>query len=161
MYKIVTRFLLLTLTFISVGFARDINMDSIIKTSVGANKHLFLFLHRTDCGYCESMIMFTLDDDPVRELIERKFIYLHVNISESDHIKYKDFSGNGRDFATYLGYNIYPSSLFFNKKGQIVHASPGYLDKDKFLVVLKYVDSQSYKTMGLQTYQKKKTQVKQ
>ena len=155
MHKIIATLFLFILAFNLSLFARNIDIDTIVKNSVKTNKHLFIFLHRTDCGYCESMLMFTLDDDPIKELIDKDFVYLHINISENDVVTYKEFCGNGRDFAKYVGYNIYPSSLFLNSKNEIVYAIPGYQDKDQFLVVLKYVDSKAYKRMGYQTFKKK------
>lgn len=158
--KIITTLFLLTIVFNVSLFARNIDIDAIVKNSVDKDKHLFIFLHRTDCGYCESMLTFTLDDDPVKDLVQNKFFYLHINISEDDVIKYMDFNGNGRDFAKYVGYNLYPSSLFLNTESQIVHAVPGYQDKDQFLLVLKYVDSGAYETMGYSSFKKKMTATK-
>jgi len=160
MHKTFSRLLFFVFALTVVVSARNIDVDSIIKTSLKNQKHLFIFLHRTDCGYCDSMLMFTLDDDPIKELISKRFEYLHINISENDHVKYKNFAGNGRDFAKHVGYNIYPSSLFLNKKGEIVHAVPGYQDKDQFLMMLNYVDTQAYKTISFQTFKKKSKQNK-
>ena len=101
------------------------------------------------------MLTFTLDDDPVKELVDKKFVFLHINISEDDLVMYKRFSGNGRAFAKLVGYNIYPSSLFLNSKNEIIHAVPGYQDKDGFLLILKYVDSKAYKTMGYRTFKQR------
>ncbi|MGZ8545789.1 MAG: thioredoxin family protein [Sulfuricurvum sp.] len=136
-------------------FARNIDINAIVKNSVKSNKHLFIFLHRTDCGYCESMLTFTLDDDPVKERIRKNFSYLHINISEDDHITYKNFRGNGREFAKHVGYNIYPSSLFLNSKNDIVYAISGYQEKEKFLEILKCVDSRSYKKMDCEAFDSK------
>jgi thioredoxin-related protein len=147
-------FLFITVFNISL-FARYIDIDAIVKNSVKNDKYLFIFLHRTDCGYCESMLMFTLDDDPVKELVENKFHYLHINISEDDVVKYMDFKGSGHDFAKYVGYNLYPSSLFLNSESEIVYAVPGYQDKNQFLLTLKYVESGAYKTMDYSSFKKK------
>jgi thioredoxin-related protein len=155
MHKIIASFFLLIITFNISLFARNIDIDAIVKSSVEANKHLFIFLHRTDCGYCESMLTFTLDDDPIKELLQKDFVFLHINILEDDVVKYKGFTGNGRDFAKHVGYNLYPSSLFLNREREIVYAVPGYQDKDQFLLILKYVDSYAYKAMSYQAFKKK------
>lgn len=156
MRKILSIFFFITLVVSSPLFGRNIDIDSIVKKSVTANKHLFIFLHRTDCGYCESMLMFTLDDDPVRELMEKKFKYLQINISENDVVKYKKFKGNGREFAKHVGYNIYPSSLFLNKRNEIVYAIAGYQSKEHFYETLKCVDTRGYKKMDCSQYTSKK-----
>lgn len=155
MHKIIiTFFLLLTLT--NSLLARNIDINRIVKDSLKNNTHLFIFLHRTDCGYCESMLMFTLDDDPIKELISKDFVYLQINISEDDIIKYKNFTGNGRAFAKQVGYNIYPSSLFLNSDNEIIYATAGYQDKEQFMVTLRYVNSGAYKTMGYKTFKNTK-----
>ena len=155
MRKTIVSIFLFIIVFNSSLFARNIDIDAIVRKSVETNKHLFIFLHRTDCGYCESMLAFTLDDDPIKELIQKKFIYLHINVSEDDVVTYKAFKGSGRDFAKDVGYNLYPSSLFLNSKNEIIHAVPGYHDKDQFLLVLKYVDSGAYEAMSYQSFKKK------
>jgi thioredoxin-related protein len=155
MHKIILTLFFVIIAFNSSLFARNIDIDSIVKNSIGKNKYLFVFLHRTDCGYCESMQTFTLDDDPVKELIKKDFVFLHINISEDDVVKYKNFTGNGRNFAKFVGYNIYPSSLFLNSANEIIYATPGYQDKEQFLVTLKYVDSGAYKKMDFPVFKKK------
>ena len=155
MHKIIVTLFLVLLALNSSLLARNIDINTIVKNSVVKNKYLFVFLHRTDCGYCESMQTFTLDDDPVKELIKKDFVFLHINISEDDVVKYKNFTGNGREFAKYVGYNIYPSSLFLNRANEIVYAAAGYQDKEQFLVTLKYVSSGAYKKMDYQTFRKK------
>lgn len=155
MHKIIASLFLFIIVFNVSLFARTIDIDTIVKNSIKNGQYLFIFLHRTDCGYCESMLMFTLDDDPIKELINKKFVYMNINISEEDHVRYKDFSGNGRAFAKYVGYNIYPSSLFLNSANEVIFAIPGYQDKEQFLGVLKYVDSGMYKTMSYKAFKKK------
>jgi thioredoxin-related protein len=155
MHKIIVSLFFVIIAFNISLFARNIDINTIIKNSIGKSKYLFIFLHRTDCGYCESMQTFTLDDDPIKELIKKDFVFLHINISEDDVVKYKNFSGNGRNFAKYVGYNIYPSSLFLNSENEIIYATAGYQDKDQFLVTLKYVDSGAYKKMDYQAFKKK------
>lgn len=155
MHKLIINLFSVILLFNISLFARSIDINAIVKKSIDKNKHLFVFLHRRDCGYCESMLTFTLDDDPVKGLVDKKFVFLHINISEDDLVTYKRFSGNGRAFAKLVGYNIYPSSLFLNSKNEIIHAVPGYQDKDEFLLILKYVDSKAYKTMGYRTFKQR------
>ncbi|MDD5211441.1 MAG: thioredoxin fold domain-containing protein [Sulfuricurvum sp.] len=160
MHKLLTSLFLFIIAFNITLFARNIDIGAIVKNSVEKNKHLFIFLHRTDCGYCESMQTFTLDDDLIKELIKKDFVFLHINILEDDVVKYNNFTGNGREFAKYVGYNIYPSSLFLDSANEIIYAIPGYKDKDQFLLILKYVDSGAYKIMDYQAFKKKMDLIK-
>lgn len=160
MHKTIAHLFLFIIALNISLFARNIDIDAIVKNSVKNDKHLFIFLHRTDCGYCESMITFTLDDDAVKDVLLKDFSSIHINIFENDVVKYKSFTGNGRDFAKHVGYNIYPSSLFLNSANELVFAIPGYQDKDQFRLILKYIDSGAYKTMGYPSFKKKMDTVK-
>ncbi len=138
--------------------AREINIDKLIDTATSSNKHLFIFLHKTDCAYCVKMIDFTLNDDLIKELIEKYFVYEHINISDKDVITYKGFKGNGQEFAKHVGYDLYPSSLFFAENKEIIFGEAGYIDSNilpnekRFYVILKYIQSQSYKERDYDRY---------
>jgi thioredoxin-related protein len=159
MLKIIAKAFFLISLLHTFATAREINLDEFAKTALKMNKHLFVFLHKTDCGYCESMIEFTLDDDRVKSLLEKKFIFVHMNIREKDHITYKKFEGNARAFAKEVGYDFYPTSIFFDDKNEIVYAAPGYQDEERFYAILNYVDTESYKRIGFKTFKKTWRQV--
>jgi len=138
--------------------AREINIDKLIDTATSSNKHLFIFLHKTDCGYCVRMIDFTLNDDVIKELIEKYFVYEHINIRDTDVVTYKDFKGNGREFAKHVGYDFYPSFLFFDENKEIIFGETGYIDSNivpnekRFHRILNYIESQSYKEKDYDHY---------
>jgi thioredoxin-related protein len=148
-------FTLLTLIlFYSITLqARDINIDHYIDQASKENKHLFVFLHRTDCGYCDSMLEFTFDDDIVSPLLEKHFKFVHINIFEKDSVTYKSFTGNGREFARHVKYNIYPSSLFFDANKELIFAVAGYRDEKVFANMLNYVQSRSYLIQSFEKYE--------
>lgn len=133
-------------------FARDININKIIEEASKSNKKIFLFLHKTGCSYCNSMLEFTLDDDKVKALVKKDFSFTHINISEKDTVTYKEFRGSGKEFAKLVGHNFYPTSLFLDYDREIVYAVSGYQEEDDFLVTLKYIDSGAYKLMDIDDY---------
>lgn len=153
MYKLLLKTLLLTFVLNTSLLARDININTVVDTLKGTDKHLLVFLHKTDCGYCDSMIMFTLDDDLVKPLLEKEFAYIHINISEKDEVHYKDFKGSGREFAKLIGYNLYPTSVFIDTNNEIVFIAPGKREEGPFLNILNYIISKSYKKMDLESYE--------
>ena len=158
MYKTVIKVFLLILTLQLTLDARVINIDNIITTAKKSDKHLFIWLHKTDCGYCENMREFTLENEIINAFIDKNFIFVHINVYEKDSIKYQDFRGNGLEFAKEIGYNFYPSSLFFNNEGDIVLSEVGFVDTDKkpneerFYKILNFVQSKSYENMNFTDY---------
>ena len=158
MYKTVIKVFLLILTLQLTLDARVINIDNIITTAKKSDKHLFVWLHKTDCGYCENMREFTLENETIKAFIDKNFIFIHINVYEKDSVKYQDFRGNGLEFAKDIGYNFYPSSLFFNDEGDMVLSEVGFIDKDKepneerFYKILNFIKSKSYEKMNISDY---------
>ncbi|MEA3371827.1 MAG: thioredoxin family protein [Campylobacterota bacterium] len=158
MYKIVIKVFLLILALQLTLQARIINIDNIINSAKKSDKHLFVWLHKTDCGYCENMREFTLENEIIQAFIDQNFIFVHINVYEKDSIKYQDFRGNGLEFAKDIGYNFYPSSLFFSHDGELVLSEVGFIDKDKepneerFYRILNFIESKSYENINFSDY---------
>jgi len=156
--NIIKTFLIILIFQISLQ-AREININRIINDASKSGKHLFVWLHKTDCGYCESMKEFTLQNDTVKSFIDKNFIFVHINVWEKDRVIYKGFDGNGREFAKSVGYDFYPSSLFFDNDSNIVYAEVGYRDNSKtpnekrFYSILNFIESNSYKKMDFEDYE--------
>ncbi len=154
----VIKVFLLILTLQLALSARVINIDNIISSAKKSDKHLFVWLHKTDCGYCENLREFTLENETIAAFIDKNFIFVHINVYEKDSVKYQDFRGNGLEFAKDIGYNFYPSSLFFNDEGDMVLAEVGFIDKDRepneerFYKILNFIKSKSYENMNISDY---------
>lgn len=153
MLKLITLPLLYILLNQTQVIAKDINIDTIVETAKRSGKNTFIFLHTTDCGYCDSMIEFTFDDDKVHALIEKEFIMIDININHKDKVIYKDFHGLARDFAKHIGYNYYPSTVFIDEHKKIIYGQIGLEEEDDFLITLKYINTESYKTMDIELFQ--------
>ena len=155
MFKFITISLLLCLSLSSLS-AREINLNALATDAAKQNKHLLVWLHKTDCGYCESMREFTLEDEKVAAVLKKSYLFSHINISENDEIIYKTFKGNGKAFAKKVGYNFYPSSLFLNEKADLIFAAAGYIEEKDFLIMLEYVDSGAYRRMKYDLFRQQK-----
>lgn len=158
MFRLIIRTFLIIFMTTFVLQAREINIDKLVDSATSSKKHLFLFIHQTDCGYCVSMIDFTLNNDVIKKYIKKNFIYEHINIRENDVISYKKFKGNGREFAKHVGYAFYPSSLFFDKNKEIIFGEAGYIDSNamsnerRFYTILHYIHSKAYKEKDFDHY---------
>ncbi len=152
--KIFLSILVLQLTL----HAREINIDKLIDNATKEDKHLFVWLHKTGCGYCENMREFTLENEAIKVFIDKYFIFVHINVSQKDIVIYKDFQGSGREFAQHIGYDFYPTSLFFDDNGEIVYEEVGYRDtkalsnEKRFYKILNFIKSKSYKEVDYEEY---------
>jgi len=154
---VIKAFLIILILQLSLH-SREINIDKIVHTAKNTQKHLLVWLHKTDCGYCESMKEFTLENDTIKSFLDKNFVFVHINVWEKDRVIYKDFDGDGRNFAKKVGYDFYPSSLFFDDNANIVYAEVGYRDnkttpnEKRFFTILNFIKSKSYKNMDYEDY---------
>ncbi len=158
MNKILKTFLIVLILQLTLQ-AREININKIVNDAKKNDKHLFVWLHKTDCGYCESMREFTLNNDTIKPFIDKYFVFVHINVWEKDKVIYKDFVGDGRSFAKKVGYDFYPTSLFFDDNGDVVYAEVGYRDnkvlpnEERFYRILNFIKTDSYKKMDYEDYE--------
>ncbi|MCK4441196.1 MAG: thioredoxin fold domain-containing protein [Sulfurovaceae bacterium] len=148
-YKILLLLLILIPTF---GISVDIDMD---KESADANKtkkHLMLFLHKDNCGYCEKML-FQLEESEINKAIKKDFILLEINRDDDETIAYQDFNGTNRQFLKALGVDFYPTMVFIDGyRDKIIYNVVGYRDSNKTISILKYISSKSYKKITLEEF---------
>jgi len=78
LHKSIIQYLLLLIILHTALTARDINVNKLVEQAKNEQKRVFVFLHKTDCSYCESMIMFTLDDDYIRPMLEEDFFLIVI-----------------------------------------------------------------------------------
>ena len=154
--KLIKAFFIVLMVYIPLQ-AREININNLIDEAKKEKKHLFVWLHKRDCGYCESMREFTLQNDTVQSFLKKHFIFLHIDVKEKDRVIYDDFVGDGRAFAKRVGYDFYPSSLFFGDDAEIVFGEVGYIDNKipnerRFYSILNFINSNSYKKLEFEDY---------
>ncbi len=158
MIKNIIKTSLIILTLQLTLYAREININNIISSAQKTDKHLLIWFHKTDCGYCESMKEFTLQNDTIKSFMDENFIFEHINVYEKDRVTYKNFSGNGREFAKKVGYDFYPTTLFFDENREMIFAEVGYIDNSgmpnekRFFSILNFISSKSYKKMDYEDY---------
>lgn len=145
-------FLLISLQILS--YSEEINIDKLIDKATKDHKHLFVYLHWKDCVYCQEMSMFTLETENVQKAIKKDFLYTDIETSKNDTVIYKNFKGTSKEFTKYIGFG-FPVSIFYDKDKSVASLLPGVYAEDEFLVVLKYIKSNSYKKMELEEYEKK------
>ena len=130
------RFYALFLVLFTFLFADTVDVERIVKEAHKSHKQVYMFIHTTDCGYCESMIEFTFDDKVVKKILAKNFVVIDINVKKEGMVSYKGFTGTNKAFAKQIGYNFYPSSLFFNANADIILSQRGYVEERTFTTIL-------------------------
>jgi len=149
---------LLTLIFflLSIANAQEVNLNTIVNKAKEENRHIVVFFHRPYCGYCSKMIRDTLGADSVSVKIKKDFIYVDIDIKDTGLLIFNNFKGSRREFARYLDYNVYPSTIFIDKNGEMIYAQAGYQNEEEFSKILSYVHSNAYEDMGIEEFKEEK-----
>ena len=135
--------------------ATDIDVDKLLQTAKKQNRHIMFFHHIPGCPYCKTMLDENFKDDSILKEINNDFVYVDVYTANKGTVKFRDFRGSHKEFSAYLGAFVYPSTIFMNDEGKVVHKAIGYRNIDEYIAEITYISSQSYKTMDLESYLQK------
>jgi thioredoxin-related protein len=107
------------------------------------NKKVFLVFNADWCRYCLQMEKETFRNPSVVAYVNRNFVPISVNSDKERTIAAK--------------YNVMglPSTWFLSEKGERIGNRPGYLSPKELLPILKYIDSDSFRTMSFKAFMEK------
>ncbi len=147
--------LILRLLFISLIavnlFGGTIDLNKVAKEAISHKKMVMVFFHTNDCPYCRKMLVESFDKKSDKDIINKDYYYIDINIDSPDTVIYKKFKGSTAEFADFFHVRFYPTILFM-EQNVVVSDVKGYRNKDKFRTILKYVSSKSYESMDLETF---------
>ncbi len=92
--------------------------DQALKESAKKKKIIFVDAFTTWCGPCKMLNNTTFKDVKAGEFFNENFISLKLDMEK----------GEGPSFAMKYSVRAYPTLLFINSKGEVVHKTLGYKD---------------------------------
>jgi thioredoxin-related protein len=133
------------------GIKSDFDINSLSNRAKRTDAHIMIFLHKNHCGFCENMQK-SIDSIDVKREIEDNFMFLSLNINKPQKVSYKDFIGTTHQFAKEFGVHLYPTIIFIDKNNKAIYSTVGYRKPKELLNILKFISSNSYKEMDLDTF---------
>ena len=129
-------------------------------------KKIFIDLYTDWCGYCKIMDSKTFSDPRIKEYICANFYAVKFNAERTDTVTFNNDTlvnlgvpfgkRASHQFATKYGSTPngigYPTSVFMNASNQLIQNLPGYYSPEQFIICLKYINEEHYKTKTLETY---------
>ncbi len=107
-----------------IAFEKGSWADALAKAKT-QNKIIFLDAFTSWCGPCKMMDKNTFTDPKVGQLYNATFVNMQVDMEK----------GEGVGIAQRYGVNAYPTLLFIDAEGQVVHRALGYRDAAQFLAL--------------------------
>ena len=99
------------------------NWAAILQEAKSKNKLVFLDAYTTWCGPCKLMSKDVFTDEKVGKFYNARFVNAKINMEE----------GEGVDLAKKFSIKAYPSLLFFDGDGNMVHRIAGFQTAEQFL----------------------------
>ncbi len=97
--------------------------EEIKARSAKENKLIFLDAYATWCGICKRMDKNVFTNDTVADYFNTHFINARIDME----------SGEGTDIAKQYNVNVYPTLLFINGQGNVVHRAEGGFQQQQFV----------------------------
>lgn len=118
------------------------------------NKFIFVDAYTTWCSPCKAMDKFVYSKASVAQYLDQHFISVkfQMDTSKNDGEDIKQLYSDAHAFQESFQVNLFPTLLFFNPDGQLVHRAAGYKVPDDFLQLTKHAldpKYQYYTLLGL------------
>lgn len=132
------KFILFILVLVSIdfqGYSQDSTgiifetgtWDEVVAIAKKKKKPIFVDAYTTWCGPCKWMAANTFTDMEVGTYINKNFVAYKMDMEK----------GEGVNFATKNGVNVYPTLLFFNKNGEMIHKGIGAKNPEQLIELSK------------------------
>ena len=115
------------------------NMATAIKEAKKDNKIIFVDAYTTWCGPCKRMSEITFKDDAVIAFLNQHFVCAKLDMERGEGIK----------FAQMYDIAAYPTLLFTDSEGKMLHCDAGYKDAAAFLAVCRTAIQPEERLSGL------------
>lgn len=120
-----------------IQFVKDLNWADVKALAKKENKSIFVDCFATWCIPCKKMEKEVFALDRVGEKIRENFIGLRVQIdtSKNDNDEVRKWYETAHQMFSDYRITAFPTYLFFDPGGNIVHKAIGYMEPDDFLSV--------------------------
>jgi thioredoxin-related protein len=118
------------------------------------NKYVLLSFCREDNLFCNKMYDKTFKDPKVKAYLESYFVPIKIDSQSEDRIE-SNKSMLEKDLVKEFDIDGFPTIAFLNSQGESISGlTKGYVEPDKFLIILKYIATESYKRDSLKKFER-------
>jgi len=105
-------------------------------------RKFFIYFYTDQCGFCRLLEAKTFTDESVVDYINSNYTPVRVN------------AGKELKIASRFGIQGVPDLRFLTAEGEGIARWPGYIESSRLLVLLRYIHTDSYKTMNFNDFVK-------
>jgi thioredoxin-related protein len=113
--------------------------DQGLREANASQRPVLVDVYTDWCGWCKRMDRDVYSRSDIREYLSRRFVTVKLNAESPASAKYQGKTFTSRSLAARFRVNGYPTTIFLRPGGEHLANVPGYLDGDRFLLLLHYV----------------------
>lgn len=137
------------------------NWNDGIKEAGETQRPILVDVYTDWCGWCKRMDRDVYSRPDVREYLSKRFVPVKLNAESGTPASYEGKNINSRALAARFRVSGYPTTVFLRSGGEHLVNVPGYVDGDRFLLLLRYVgDGHMDKGVSFQDFVKKSSPAK-
>jgi len=116
-------------------FEHGLTWQQVLDKAKAENKFIFVDCYTTWCGPCKMMSAQVFPLEEVGSFYNEKYIMVKVQLdtTKNDDEQVKGWFATGKEFVDKYNVRVYPTYLFFDNKGEIVHRAVGSSDPATFI----------------------------
>tara|TARA_B110000503_G_scaffold120784_1_gene183719 strand:- start:17295 stop:17870 length:576 start_codon:yes stop_codon:yes gene_type:complete len=140
------------------------SLENAIESQKNNPKNILVDVYTNWCGPCKLMDKNTFQNKEIARFINNHYYAVKFNGEGNEIVSFmgRQFKNNGYDknksqtrnsshqFTQYLGVNAYPTTLFFDKKMNLITPIRGYLRPKQIEIYLELFKDDSYKNVKTQ-----------
>ncbi|MBD3170739.1 MAG: thioredoxin fold domain-containing protein [candidate division Zixibacteria bacterium] len=140
-----------------VGEATDIewtDANTGFTKSSESGKPMMAFYTTSWCSWCKKMRKETFTDQGVVDKLNSSFVPVIVNGEGANKVNFQGQEMTEREFTKAMQVRGFPTTVFFDSKGEIILGQPGFLKPDQLGLLLGYIGDGAYKEQKFEDYMK-------
>jgi len=91
------------------------------------------------CGWCKRMDADVYAQPEVATYLARHFVTVRLNAESGERTIYQGRNQAARALASSFGVSGYPTTIFLTANGEHLANVPGYIPRERFLLLLRYI----------------------
>ncbi|GAB6189805.1 thioredoxin fold domain-containing protein [Marinitoga arctica] len=113
--------------------------DNAIKIGKLTQKNIIIMFSSKTCYYCNKFKSEVLVDDEIQKWLKTEFIFAEIYADKDKYATIQNKKYNYMELFGAFGVRGTPTFFFFNTDGEPLTQLPGYVNKDMFLSILKFI----------------------
>jgi thioredoxin-related protein len=113
--------------------------DTGFKEAQRLRKPVLVDVYTQWCGWCKRMDRDVYSREDVRAYLSKNFVAIKLDAEAPDVAHYGDREYTWRTLAGHFRITGYPTTIFLRSNGDHVVSVPGYVEADKFQMLVRYI----------------------